>query len=181
LSVTSPDIERKMPKQIVKWVAWLAIVLSIGIMLNGLFISGKGVHDQMEARRLKADQLMIETQDKKKHVFNIELALTVPEQEKGLMNREKIPEDYGMLFVYTRVQETAMWMKNTPSLLDMLFIDNNGKILWLAENARPFDERAISSHFPVRATLEIKGGQVAARGIKVGDTVYNSYFGNTGK
>lgn len=170
-----------MPKQIVKWVAYAAIVLSALIIFNGLFMSGKTVHDDMQAKALKTEELMITTQDKKKHVFNIELALTVDQQQKGLMNRENIPEDYGMLFVYNRVQETAMWMKNTPSPLDMLFIDNDGKILWIAENAKPFDERAISSHFPVRATLEIKGGQVAARGIKLGDTVYNSYFGNTDK
>lgn len=170
-----------MPKQFVKWIAYLIIVGSIGIILNGLFLSGKTVQENMEAKSLKADQLMIATQDNKKHVFNIELALTVDEQQKGLMNREKIAEDYGMLFVYNRVQDTMMWMKNTPSPLDMLFIDNNGKILWIVENAKPFDERAISSHFPVRATLEIKGGQVAARGIKLGDIVYNSYFGNTDK
>ncbi|MDX1922379.1 MAG: DUF192 domain-containing protein [Alphaproteobacteria bacterium] len=170
-----------MPKQILKWVAYLLIALSAAVIFNGLFVSGKGVHDAMEASSLKSDQLMIVTADKKQHVFKIELALTVDEQQKGLMNREKIADDYGMLFVYTRVQETSMWMKNTLIPLDMLFIDNNGKIVWIAENAKPFDERAISSHFPVRATLEIKGGQVAARGIKLGDTVFNSYFGNTDK
>ena len=170
-----------MPKQIVKWIAYLAIALSVGIILSGLFLSGKTVHEDIQAKSLKTEELMIETQDKKKHVFLIELALTLDEQQKGLMNRENIPEDYGMLFVYNRVQETAMWMKNTPSPLDILFIDNNGKILWIAENAKPFDERAISSHFPVRAALEIKGGQVAARGIKLGDTAYNSYFGNAGQ
>ena len=170
-----------MPKQFVKWIAYLIIACSIGIILNGLFISGKTVRDDMEAKSLKADQLMIATQDKKKHIFKIELALTLDEQQKGLMNRENIPEDYGMLFVYNRVQDIMMWMKNTPSPLDMLFIDNDGKILWITENAKPFDERAISSHFPVRATLEIKGGQVAARGIKIGDIVYNSYFGNGGE
>ncbi len=170
-----------MPKQFVKWIAYLIILFSIGIIINGMFISGKTVHEDMEAKSLKTEQLIIATQDKKKHVFNIELALTVEEQQKGLMHREKIPEDYGMLFVYTRVQDTMMWMKGTPSPLDMLFIDNDGKILWIVENAKPFDEWAISSHFPVRATLEIKGGQVAARGIKLGDIVYNSYFGNAGQ
>lgn len=170
-----------MPKQMIKWIATFAIILSLGIILGGIFMSGKSIHDEVEARSLKTEQLMIVTGDKKKHIFNIELALTLDQQQKGLMNREKIPEDYGMLFVYNRVQETAMWMKNTPAPLDILFIDNNGKILWMAENAKPFDERAISSHFPVRATLEIKGGRAAALGIKTGDTAYNSYFGNTQK
>lgn len=170
-----------MPKQIVKWIAYLAIVLSLGIIGGGLFLSGKTVHDDIQAKSLKSEELMIATSDKKKHVFNIEIADTHDKQQKGLMYRENIADDYGMLFVYTRVQETSMWMKNTPSPLDMLFIDNDGKILRIAENAKPFDERAISSHFPVRATLEIKGGQVAARGIKVGDIVYNSYFGNAGE
>lgn len=170
-----------MQKQYVKWIAYAFIALSMAVIVNGLFMSGTGVHKEIEARSLKTEQLMIETQDKKQHVFTIELALTTDQQQRGLMHRENIPEDYGMLFVYNRVQDVNMWMKNTPSPLDMLFIDNDGKILWIAENAKPFDERVISSHFPVRATLEIKGGQVAARGIKIGDTVYNSYFGNTNK
>jgi uncharacterized protein len=136
-------------------------------------------HDMRFGERLSEDHLVIVNSEQKKHAFKIELALTFEQQQKGLMHRESIDDDYGMLFVYSKFQDVMMWMKNTIIPLDMVFIDNDGKILHIAENAKPYDERVISSRFPVRATLEIKGGQAAARGIKVGDTVYNSYFGNS--
>jgi uncharacterized protein len=170
-----------MPKKIVKWTTSLIIILCLGIILAGVIISGSSVRQGIQGQTLKQEQLVIVNAQQQKHTFRIDIAQTVEQLQKGLMYREHIDADYGMLFVYTRVQETAMWMKNTPIPLDMLFIDNDGKILWIAENAKPYDERAISSHFPIRATLELKGGEVARRGIMRGDTVYNSYFGNIGK
>lgn len=174
-------MKRQMSKQYVKYIAYAGMVLSFVVMFSGLFVSGMGIKQGIDASKLGEEQLMIVNDKKEQQLFNVELALTVEQQQRGLMNREKMDDDHGMLFVYNRVQETAMWMKNTIMPLDMLFIDNDGKILSIYENARPYDEKAISSQFPVRATLELKGGQVAARGIKVGDTVFNSYFGNTNK
>ncbi|NDE91031.1 MAG: DUF192 domain-containing protein [Alphaproteobacteria bacterium] len=164
-----------MSKQIIKWTSSLVLALSILLIAGGLYVAAADLRAQIMVSK---QELIIINATKQRHAFTVDMAITAEQQQKGLMYRENLADDYGMLFVNNGLRDVTMWMKNTPSPLDMLFIANDGKILWIAENTKPYDERTISSHFPVRATLEIKGGQVAARGIKLGDTVYSSVFGN---
>ncbi|HEX4693111.1 MAG TPA: DUF192 domain-containing protein [Sphingomonas sp.] len=110
-----------------------------------------------------------------RHVFHVEQAKTAAEQERGLMYRTGLADDYGMLFwPYPPdgpPRAASFWMKNTPSPLDIIFIRADGTIAHIAENAVPFDETPLSSGEPVGAVLEIKGGRSAALGIAEGDKV----------
>ncbi len=109
------------------------------------------------------------------HVFNVEVARTAAEQERGLMFRTNIPEDGGMLFAPYPAEgpprEASFWMKNTPSPLDILFIRPDGTIAAIAENAVPYSEENLKSGEPVSAVLEINGGLAAKLGIAPGDKV----------
>jgi uncharacterized membrane protein (UPF0127 family) len=106
----------------------------------------------------------------------VEVATTPAQQEKGMMFRDGLAPNYGMLFIYDQVQPVQMWMRNTKIPLDMLFIDANGSILNIAENAKPMDETIIPSRYPVKAVLEIGGGEVTRLGIKVGDRAEHPAF-----
>jgi hypothetical protein len=112
----------------------------------------------------------------KTHAFQVEIADSPAETERGLMNRRELGADRGMLFDFGEPRETGMWMKNTLIPLDMLFIDTDGTVLAIAENARPHSERIISPGFPVKAVLEINGGKAAALGIRPGDRVQHRIF-----
>ncbi len=101
--------------------------------------------------------------------FKVELAKTQSERARGLMFRQKLADDAGMLFDFGEEREVAFWMRNTFIPLDMIFIAANGTIKSIHANARPQDSTAIPSQFPVRFVLEIPGGRAAAAGIKVGD------------
>lgn len=109
------------------------------------------------------------------HLFQTDRARTAAEQERGLMYRTDLSDDYGMLFwpypASGPPREASFWMKNTPSALDIIFIRPDGTIARIAENAVPFDETPLSSGEPVNAVLEIKGGRAAALGIAEGDKV----------
>ena len=110
------------------------------------------------------------------HAFQVEVAKTSEEQEKGLMFRTDIPDNSGMLFwPYPpdggAPKEANFWMKNTPSALDIIFIRANGTIAHIAENAVPYDQTPIPSGEPVAAVLELKGGRTSALGIAEGDKV----------
>ena len=110
------------------------------------------------------------------HAFQVEVAKTAAEQEKGLMFRTDIPDNGGMLFwPYPpgggAPKEASFWMKNTPSPLDIIFIRADHSIARIAENAVPFDETPIPSGEPVAAVLELNGGRAAALGIAEGDKV----------
>ena len=115
--------------------------------------------------------LTIETAAGLSLAFHVELARTEAEREQGLMYREKLASDAGMLFLYPTERPVAFWMKNTLIPLDMLFIRRDGTILSIAERTVPLSEAAIPSDGPVTAVLEINGGVVSHLGIKPGDRV----------
>lgn len=110
--------------------------------------------------------------------YNVEVASTIEELQTGLMNRESLPADSGMLFDLSVVngQNTAMWMKNTKIALDMLFITPEGLIFWIKENAQPYSEDLIISPFPAAAVLELNAGEVAKKGIRIGNVVKHPIF-----
>ena len=94
------------------------------------------------------------------------------------MFRKELPEGQGMLFDFKRDQPVAFWMHNTYISLDMIFIRGDGRIMRIAENAKPMSDRLIPSGGPVRAVLEVIAGTARKLGIKPGDQVAGPIFGN---
>ncbi|MBU1173864.1 MAG: DUF192 domain-containing protein [Alphaproteobacteria bacterium] len=103
--------------------------------------------------------------------FSVELADTPAEQAKGLMFREALAEDAGMLFDFHEERQASFWMQNTLVPLDMLFIAADGTIRNIHLNARPLDPTSIPSEGPVRFVLEISGGRSKEIGARAGDRV----------
>ena len=108
--------------------------------------------------------------------FQVEIAATRAEQERGLMFRKSLEPDRGMLFTYAKPQRVAYWMKNTLIPLDILYIAPNGRILSIARNARPHDETPLASGGLVLGVLELAGGRAAQLGILPGDRVLHRIF-----
>ncbi len=124
---------------------------------------------------MERSELVIETGNEA-HRFSVELARTSEERAVGLMYRDRLPPDAGMLFVNDREQVVGMWMKNTLIPLDMLFIGSDGRILQIVERTVPLSTRLIKSKQPVRAVLELNGGTADRLGIKPGDRVRHEIF-----
>ncbi len=122
-------------------------------------------------------KLVIETAQGK-FPFEIELALTPPQMEQGLMFRRSLPADAGMLFDYGDPQPIAMWMKNTLIPLDMIFIGKDGKVVDFRERAVPMSLDTIEPKTLARAVLEVNAGTVQRLGLRLGDTVRHAFFGN---
>jgi uncharacterized protein len=114
----------------------------------------------------------------KSHAFKVELADTPREREMGLMYRTSMPKDHGMIFEFRPAEAVTMWMKNCVFPQDMLFLDDDGTIMAIAENARPGSERLIGPGFPVSGVLELNAGIVKELGLKPGDKVKHKLFGN---
>lgn len=110
--------------------------------------------------------------------FNVETATTPDQLKLGLMNRNSLAFNSGMIFNIYPVRPTAMWMKNTKIPLDMLFLGPDGTIIMIKENAQPMSEELIICRDPVRAVVELNAGQVKRHGIKVGDKVSHSILNN---
>lgn len=125
---------------------------------------------------LPKEKLVIVTRDGAHHDFNVELAMTAEQQMVGLMFREHIPEDGGMLFDWGGERRSEMWMKNTVSSLDMLFIGPDGTIRHIAERTVPYSLAVIDGGM-ARATLELAAGTAERLDIRVGDKVLAAQFG----
>ncbi len=124
------------------------------------------------------DQVVIATADGKRHLFDVELAVTPEQRRQGLMHRQSLADDAGMLFLFDRARERAFWMKDTYVSLDILFLDGDGRVLSIAEAAEPESEALIPSGVPAQAVLEVVAGTTDRLGIN-GDTVIeHSAFGN---
>jgi len=130
---------------------------------------------------LPKERLVIVTRDGARHDFMVEMALRPEQQTVGLMFRTSVPADGGMLFDWGAPQDSTMWMRNTVSPLDMLFINGDGTIRRVAEDAVPGSLAMIESRGPVRATLELAAGTAKRLGIRVGDRVEQRVFGTVAK
>ncbi len=122
------------------------------------------------------DEVTIETAAGESHVFEVELAITPEQRSQGLMFRQSMPAGAGMLFLFERSEQRAMWMKNTFIPLDMLFIDEGGVIVRIHARSVPFSLQAITSGQPVVAVLELNAGTSARFSIKPGDRVLHGAF-----
>ena len=102
-------------------------------------------------------------------VWQMEIAKSEADREKGLMFRKSMPQNSGMIFVFTTPHEVAMWMKNTYLPLDMLFVGEDLTIKSTLEGAVPLSEDIIRGPGVVAYVLELNAGQVASAGLKTGD------------
>ena len=105
------------------------------------------------------------------HRFTVEVARTPEEQANGLMHRQSLAPDRGMLFPYDPPQPASFWMKNTLIPLDIIFIRADRTIARIAANTVPLSLEPVPSLEPVAAVLEIAGGRAAELGIAPGDRV----------
>jgi uncharacterized membrane protein (UPF0127 family) len=119
---------------------------------------------------LEQKVLTIRTAGGQLHRFTVEVARSPQEQEQGLMNRQSLAPDRGMIFPYAPPQPVSFWMKNTYIPLDMVFIRPDNSIARI-ESAIPLNLEPVPSLEPISAVLEIPGGRAAELGIKAGDRV----------
>jgi uncharacterized membrane protein (UPF0127 family) len=110
------------------------------------------------------------------HKFGVEIATTPAQMEQGLMFRRSLAPDAGMLFDFGRPTMAMMWMKNTLIPLDMLFVDEHGRIVNIHQRAVPGSLETIGAAAPVRAVIELNGGTAARLAIKPGDRVIYPIF-----
>jgi uncharacterized membrane protein (UPF0127 family) len=118
-----------------------------------------------------AEAELVITSGERQHRFTAEIAAEDRERAIGLMFREEMAEDRGMLFLFDSEGERYFWMKNTPLPLDIIFITADGIILSIAEDTTPFSESVIPSNGPAKFAFEVNAGVTEKLGISAGDRV----------
>ncbi len=100
--------------------------------------------------------------------FTLEVADNDPARNTGLMNRDSMPDDHGMIFVFSDEDERGFWMKNTRIRLDIVFISAGQKIVSV-RTMEPFDLRTTHSDAAAKYAVELNAGAANAAGAKAGD------------
>lgn len=101
------------------------------------------------------------------HRIEAEVAATDRHRQTGLMNRQSMPAQRGMLFVFDQDHTHCMWMRNTPLPLSVAFIDADGAIINIAD-MQPLSDDSHCARRPARYALEMNRGWFAQRGIAAG-------------
>lgn len=148
-----------MKKRSGKWwiIAGVVIVVLLAILIISFNSKTQEAYVQINGNKIK-----------------VEIADTPDKQTLGLMFRNSLEQKTGMLFIFSEPQVLYFWMKNTLIPLDMIFIDENGKIIRIERNAQPCETepcKTYSSVEPARYVLEINGVESDKLGVKEGDKV----------
>ncbi|MBD8889961.1 DUF192 domain-containing protein [Roseibium litorale] len=150
----------------------LCLALSLGVICG---LAGPASRSAAHAQDLKLPvETLTVTASGKDHVFEVEVADTDEERALGLMYREEMPEDHGMLFVFPEAGDRYFWMKNTPLPLDIIFASETGKVVHVAANTTPFSERIIPSNGNAKYVLELNAGMAKRLGIGPGSKLASS-------
>lgn len=110
--------------------------------------------------------------------YDVEIAKDEAARGRGLMYRNSLDAAAGMLFLFPEPVKPAFWMKNTLIPLDMVFIDEKGLILGIHNRAEPHNLTPIIPSGPIKAVLEINGGQAEKLGLRVGDPIISTSLAN---
>lgn len=146
----------------------LSVTLIFNIANNPSNESSFSTPNNQEENQSKSIKLSFENNTQ----IDVELALTIEEQSRGLMNRKKLDKHKGMLFIYQQEQPLSFWMKNTYIPLDIIFLDKNKTILNIAENATPEQTSpTFNSTGNAMYVVEVNGGFTKTNNIKVGSQV----------
>ena len=121
-------------------------------------------------KKLESKTLLITTKEGQTFTLDAELARTQEERNFGFMERKKIPDGTGMLFIFEFDQKLSFWMKNTPHPLSIAYIDSNGIIREIYDMT-PFSLSSIESTVSVRYALEVPKGWFQKNNITTGDII----------
>lgn len=125
--------------------------------------------------KLPTQEIVLET-DNEKIQLNVEIADSTEERAKGLMEREKLPDGQGMLFVFTEEGQRVFWMKNTLIPLDLVFFNKDKEIVSVVQEMEPCKTAECpryESGAPAMYALELPAGFVAKHKIALGDKLIN--------
>ena len=154
-------------------VGWFLIILSL--------ITSSCDSSKLQPVELPPDKVTVEISGKN---FTLELAVTEPVRTRGLMYRDSMPDDAGMIFVFKGEKIRSFWMGNVKIDLDILYLDSEGTIVshhtMKAEKPRGKDESeeayldrmpGYGSIKPARYAIELNAGKIKELGLKVGDKI----------
>jgi uncharacterized membrane protein (UPF0127 family) len=162
-------------------IAWFLLVLFVSGGAVYMFFPSAGKSDTPNAEHAastpsnltytKEGEVTFWKDGKKLRKIDVEIAENEAERAKGLMFRPYIPDSVGMLFIFNESVPQGFWMKNTAISLDIIYVDENKKIVSIAKNTKPYSEESIPSLGNAQYVVEVNAGFTERNHIKTGDAI----------
>ena len=164
---------RRSGSKTTRFLAGLIVAASIGaggapLLAGGALAETAAARTTVDPSSLAADQLVVETASGP-HRFTVEIADDPIERARGLMFRETMDADAGMLFIFAGEGERAFWMQNTILPLDIIYADATGTVVSIARNTTPYSTDTIPSNGAAQYVLEVNAGVADEIGLAPGD------------
>jgi uncharacterized protein len=152
------------------WPRTFMSVITVFMIIGGFSAAGhKAFCESPQAER---GDLQFLRQDGSTVVsITIEIAETPEARIRGLMERWSLPDLHGMLFFFDNPEVQRFWMHNTPLSLDMIFVDDDRRILNIAESTTPMSKQTYSSRGPAKYVVEVRAGFSKRHGIEEGMSI----------
>ncbi|MBF2053808.1 MAG: DUF192 domain-containing protein [Candidatus Sericytochromatia bacterium] len=157
-----------------KWIRW-GLALCLAMSVSGACTIAYSDESPAQPLATASPAVMMHALQLGAAELKVELACTPEAQQRGLMFREALPEDQGMLFVFAEEQTLSFWMKNTSLPLSIAYIDAAGEIIDIQE-LTPFDETPRPSARPARYALEVNQGWFKRHDIQPGQRILLDKF-----
>lgn len=103
--------------------------------------------------------------------IKVEVADNNAKREQGMMHRKTMGADEGMLFIFPDEKRRSFWMKNTHLALDIIFVNSNKDIVYIAENCQPYSTQSIPSYEYAQFVVEVTAGYCSQNNIRVGNSI----------
>ena len=150
----------------------LVVAILVGMMLQSFGCKdGAGKVLTKEVAFTKEGELTLKKAENDSVIalLDIEFARTDYETQTGLMYRKSMQDDRGMLFIFEDVIRRSFYMKNTEFALDIIYLDEERKVVSIQKNAKPFDKSSLPSEAPAKYVLEVNAGLSDRWGLEAGD------------
>jgi len=160
-----------------QWIIGIGIIIVIAI---AVFFWNVVAHDseknsiggvKAKAGLAQGQLTFISPDSSQKESILIEIAEDDYSRANGLMYRENLAENQGMLFIFDEEKQQYFWMKNTPVSLDMIFVNAEHKIVNIQKYTMPYSTKSYGSTGPAQYVVEVVAGYCDQRGIEAGWTI----------
>src|SRR5712671_5004216 len=140
-----------------------------GLLVIALILAGscRGGASPAQGKDMPQPAVRFET-SRGPWIVKVEVARTNAQRARGLMFRQDLPRDHGMLFLFDETAEQTFWMRNTLIPLDMIFLGDDRVVAGVVANAAPRTETPRTVGKPSRYVVEVSGGEAAAHAVGPG-------------
>lgn len=157
----------------------LVIIITFTVLFSSCQKQGEDIKidtaEQKNAEKIQFKKMgEVYFQDSLKNLkkkIDVEIAETDETRQKGLMFRESMQEEQGMLFIFPAEEPQGFYMRNTIIPLDIMFINSKKQIIKIHKKTEPFSERTLPSLKPAIYVVEVNAGFTEKFGIKEGDII----------